>query len=133
MGKLHPNFIVGIGGSAGGLNAYKALLDALPSNTGMAFVIVSHILPTSHSLFLDCHDAAQAGVPRLPNFTHSPSAYRREDFVGAEFGAGGESHCFSKDVQLRTTLNGVGVGFSAAGVINRNLSPSGATSHPPKP
>jgi chemotaxis response regulator CheB len=44
-----PNYIVGIGGSAGGLNAYKALLDALPSNTGMALVIVSHILPTAHS------------------------------------------------------------------------------------
>ena len=49
MGTLHPNFIVGIGGSAGALNAYKALLDALPSNTGMAFVIVSHIHPTANS------------------------------------------------------------------------------------
>jgi chemotaxis response regulator CheB len=49
MRTLHPKFIVGIGGSAGGLNAYKALLDALPSNTGMAFVIVSHINPTAHS------------------------------------------------------------------------------------
>ena len=47
--NLHPNFIVGIGGSAGGLNAYKALLDALPPHTGMAFVIVSHILPTAIS------------------------------------------------------------------------------------
>src|ERR1700719_760643 len=46
---VHPNFIVGIGGSAGGLSAYKALLDALPSNTGMAFVIDSHILPTASS------------------------------------------------------------------------------------
>ena len=49
MGTLQPNFIVGIGGSAGALNAYKALLDALPSNTGMAFVIVSHITPTANS------------------------------------------------------------------------------------
>jgi two-component system CheB/CheR fusion protein len=49
MGTLHPNFIVGIGGSAGGLNAYKALLDTLPFNTGMAFVIVSHITPTANS------------------------------------------------------------------------------------
>ncbi len=49
MGTLYPSFIVGIGGSAGGLNAYKALLDALPSNTGMAFVIVSHMLPSAHS------------------------------------------------------------------------------------
>src|SRR5450755_377178 len=49
MGQSHPNFIVGIGGSAGALNAYKALLDALPSTTGMAFVIVSHIHPTANN------------------------------------------------------------------------------------
>jgi CRP/FNR family transcriptional regulator, cyclic AMP receptor protein len=46
---LHPSFIVGIGGSAGALNAYKTLLDALPSNTGMAFVIISHIHPAANS------------------------------------------------------------------------------------
>jgi len=49
-----PTFIVGIGGSAGGLAAYQALLDALPSDTGMAFVIISHILPSaSYSLLAD--------------------------------------------------------------------------------
>ena len=49
MRASHPNFIVGIGGSAGVLNAYKAFLDALPSDTGMAFVIVSPIHPTANS------------------------------------------------------------------------------------
>ena len=49
MGALHPELIVGIGGSAGALNAYKALLEALPSNTGMAFVIISHMNPTASS------------------------------------------------------------------------------------
>jgi CRP/FNR family transcriptional regulator, cyclic AMP receptor protein len=48
MGALRPKFIVGIGGSAGALNAYKTLLDALPSSTGMAFVIVSHIRPKAN-------------------------------------------------------------------------------------
>ena len=48
MGAAHPTLIVGIGGSAGALNANKALLDALPSNTGMAFVFVSHLLPTAN-------------------------------------------------------------------------------------
>lgn len=48
-----PNFIVGIGGSAGGLDAYKALLNALPSNTGMAFVIISHIWPAYNSLLAE--------------------------------------------------------------------------------
>jgi two-component system CheB/CheR fusion protein len=49
MKIVQPLFIVGIGGSAGALNAYKALLDAMPSNTGMAFVIISHMSPTAHS------------------------------------------------------------------------------------
>ena len=49
MGALLPKLIVGIGGSAGALNAYKALLNAMPSNTGMAFVIISHMNPTAHS------------------------------------------------------------------------------------
>lgn len=49
MEAWRPSFIVGIGGSAGGLDAYKALLDALPSDTGMAFVIVAHMLPTATS------------------------------------------------------------------------------------
>jgi len=49
MGALQPKLIVGIGGSAGALNAYKALLDALPPDTGMAFVIISHMNPTANS------------------------------------------------------------------------------------
>ncbi|HXH98772.1 MAG TPA: chemotaxis protein CheB [Sphingobacteriaceae bacterium] len=49
MKTLQPVFIVGIGGSAGALNAYKALLDAMPPDTGMAFVIISHMNPTAHS------------------------------------------------------------------------------------
>ena len=46
---LHPKLIVGIGGSAGALDAYKALLSALPLNTDMAFVIISHMSPSAHS------------------------------------------------------------------------------------
>jgi len=49
MGRQKPNFIVGIGSSAGGLNANKALLDALRPDTGMAFVIVAHLMPTANS------------------------------------------------------------------------------------
>lgn len=49
MATRQPTFIVGIGGSAGGLDAYKALLDALPADTGMAFVIIAHLYPTANS------------------------------------------------------------------------------------
>ena len=42
--------IVGIGASAGGLEAIKELLQALPTDTGMAFVFVQHLDPTHESL-----------------------------------------------------------------------------------
>src|SRR5690348_7719775 len=37
--------IVGIGASAGGLEAFTKLLEHLPADTGMAFVLVQHLLP----------------------------------------------------------------------------------------
>jgi CRP/FNR family transcriptional regulator, cyclic AMP receptor protein len=49
MKEAQPHFIVGVGGSAGALSAYKALLGAMPANSGMAFVIVSHIHPAANS------------------------------------------------------------------------------------
>ena len=49
MKTVQPKLIVGIGGSAGALNAYKALLDAMPHDTRMAFVIISHMNPTAQS------------------------------------------------------------------------------------
>lgn len=49
MSPLHPDFIVGVGGSAGSLQAFKALLAALSPRTGMAFIFVSHIYPTANS------------------------------------------------------------------------------------
>jgi two-component system, chemotaxis family, CheB/CheR fusion protein len=42
--------VVGIGASAGGLEAFRELLGALPENTGMAFVLVSHLSRTHESL-----------------------------------------------------------------------------------
>jgi two-component system, chemotaxis family, CheB/CheR fusion protein len=43
--------IVGIGASAGGLEAFTQLLKALPANTGMAFILIQHLDP-AHSSFL---------------------------------------------------------------------------------
>ena len=39
--------VVGIGASAGGLEAFTELLRHLPSDTGMAFVFVQHLDPSS--------------------------------------------------------------------------------------
>ncbi|MDE3066863.1 MAG: chemotaxis protein CheB [Verrucomicrobiota bacterium] len=44
-----PFLVVGIGASAGGLEAMTALLKQLPSDTGMAFVLVQHLDPTHES------------------------------------------------------------------------------------
>ena len=42
--------VVGIGASAGGLEALKQFLDGLPADTGMAFVLVQHLHPERESL-----------------------------------------------------------------------------------
>src|SRR2546427_5215846 len=41
--------IVGLGASAGGLEAMTQLLKFLPARTGMAFVLVQHLDPTHES------------------------------------------------------------------------------------
>jgi two-component system CheB/CheR fusion protein len=45
----HPR-VVAIGASAGGLSAFQQLIEHLPGDTGMAFVLLSHILRGSKSL-----------------------------------------------------------------------------------
>ena len=44
-----PFLIVGVGASAGGLDAISRLLRGIPAATGMAFVIVQHLDPTHKS------------------------------------------------------------------------------------
>lgn len=45
--------IVGIGASAGGLEAATQLLKALPTNLGMGFVLVQHLDPTHESILAE--------------------------------------------------------------------------------
>src|ERR1700722_10430446 len=42
--------IVGVGASAGGFEAFRELLKALPSDTGLALVLVQHLDPGHESL-----------------------------------------------------------------------------------
>jgi two-component system, chemotaxis family, CheB/CheR fusion protein len=49
--KLFP--IVGIGASAGGLEAFSQFLRSIPEKTGMAFVLVQHLDPTHSSSLRD--------------------------------------------------------------------------------
>ena len=45
--------VVAIGASAGGLEAFKEFFQALPSGTGMAFVVVQHLDPSHHSMLTE--------------------------------------------------------------------------------
>jgi PAS domain S-box-containing protein len=52
-GNGQPFPVVGIGSSAGGLEALKKFLTATPPDTGMAFVLIQHLDPTHESLMVD--------------------------------------------------------------------------------
>ncbi len=45
--------VVAIGASAGGFEAFQELLENLPSDTGMAFVLIQHLDPTQESFLAD--------------------------------------------------------------------------------
>lgn len=48
-----PFPVVGIGASAGGLDAFKNFFQAMPPTSGMAFVLVQHLDPTHESMMTD--------------------------------------------------------------------------------
>ena len=52
--KETPRFpVVGIGASAGGLDAYKKFFTRMPADSGAAFVLVPHLDPTHASLMVE--------------------------------------------------------------------------------
>jgi two-component system, chemotaxis family, CheB/CheR fusion protein len=50
---MHGFPVAGIGASAGGLEAFRGLLKALPVDTGIAFVLIPHLDPTHASMMVD--------------------------------------------------------------------------------
>jgi two-component system, chemotaxis family, CheB/CheR fusion protein len=48
--EIAPFPVVGIGASAGGLEAFSQLLTSMPHDTGMAFVLIQHLDPAHKSL-----------------------------------------------------------------------------------
>lgn len=59
---LAPEFIVGLGASAGGLEALERFFQAVPLDTGMAFVVIQHLSPDFNSLMGD--DFPNAFLPK---------------------------------------------------------------------
>src|SRR5580692_8209308 len=45
--------VVAIGASAGGLDAFRKLFDALPADAGMAFILIQHLDPTHASMMVE--------------------------------------------------------------------------------
>ncbi len=45
-----PFFVVGLGASAGGLEALEIFFEAMPSDSGMAFVVIQHLSPDHKSM-----------------------------------------------------------------------------------
>lgn len=45
--------VVGIGASAGGLEAFTQVLEHMPTDTGMAFVVIQHLAPKHKSMLTD--------------------------------------------------------------------------------
>src|SRR5262249_54564364 len=54
--------VVGVGASAGGLDAFTQMLRAVPVDTGMAFVLVQHLAPTHASMLTEIL-ARATGMP----------------------------------------------------------------------
>lgn len=69
------NYIVGIGASAGGLEAIHDLFDYMPNNTGFSFIVIQHLSPDHKSLMaellskhtvMQVHEA-EDGMVVMPN------------------------------------------------------------------
>ncbi len=45
--------VVGVGASAGGLDAFKELVKAIPENSGMAYILVQHLAPQHESMLTE--------------------------------------------------------------------------------
>jgi two-component system, chemotaxis family, CheB/CheR fusion protein len=51
--NLTPRLLVGLGASAGGLDAFRAFFANMPPQSGMAFVLVQHLDPNHKSLLVE--------------------------------------------------------------------------------
>ena len=74
-GRPAQHLIVGIGASAGGLQAFKTFFANMPIDSGMSFVLVQHLDPQHRSMLVELLSSATAmpvieaadGVPPAPD------------------------------------------------------------------
>jgi two-component system, chemotaxis family, CheB/CheR fusion protein len=76
--KNRPSYIVGMGGSAGALEAFEQFFTHMPTDSGFGFVLIPHLDPTHKGMMPDllsrCTSMkvvqAEDGMPVLPNRLH---------------------------------------------------------------
>ncbi len=68
-----PSYYVGIGASAGGLEAIESLFKVMPQDSGLAFIVIQHLSPDHKSL-----------MPELLSKKTNMPVYRAEDGMAIE-------------------------------------------------
>ncbi len=74
-GLKHPSIVVGLGASAGGLEALQSFFSHMPADSGLAFVVIQHLSPDYKSLMVELLSKTTAmpvrriedGMPVEPN------------------------------------------------------------------
>lgn len=74
---------MGVGASAGGLDAFRELLQALPADSGMAFVIVQHLAQNQKSMLPDIL-ARSTGMPVMEVTDATPVVPNRVYVMSAQ-------------------------------------------------
>jgi two-component system CheB/CheR fusion protein len=85
-----PSTVVGIGASAGGVQALQAFFEALPGETGMAFVVILHLDPERESQMAELLQAktslpvtqVKGRVPMEPDHVYVIPPDRRLEVTG---------------------------------------------------
>ena len=94
-----PVLVVGIGASAGGIEALKELFTAMPSDSGLAFVVIQHLEPTHESRMADILGKctrmkvvqAEAGMPVQANHVYANPAGKYTSIDGGRLVLGERS------------------------------------------
>jgi two-component system CheB/CheR fusion protein len=127
---------VGLGASAGGLEAFTQLLRALPNNTGMAFVFVQHLDPTHETVLTDLLSKAtkmptrqvEDGTPVQPDHVYVIPPNRSLTISGGVLHLGLRDSTHGRHLPIDTFLASLAddQGARAIGVILSGTGSDGA-------
>ena len=131
-----PRIVVGIGASAGGLEAVSALVENLPTDTGMAFVFVQHLDPKHPSLLTHLLSAKTAmgvtevtdGVALAPDHLYIVPPGADMTFGSGHLNLTSRSETIAPHLPIDAFLRSlaVGLGERAIGVILSGAASDGA-------